>query len=74
MNLSQIFSNNSTAIYAASYAVETGDLTILFQDGLVYQYLEVSREIFDGLINSESVGRFFNTTIRNRYSFIAQSN
>ena len=58
---------NSSAIASAEYDETIADLTIQFHDGSEYTHTEVPREIAVGLIESESVGRFYNLVIRGKF-------
>ena len=42
-------------------------LEIEFRSGGIYRYLEVPKETFSGLMDSESKGRYFATHIRDRF-------
>jgi hypothetical protein len=48
----------------------TGELDITFIGGKTYRYFEVPPEIYDGLLDAESQGVFFNENIKDvfRYS------
>jgi len=47
-----------------------GTLEITFTNGKTYQYFNVPEETFEEMIASDSVGKFFNSVIRNNYSSI----
>ena len=44
-------------------------LTVTFNNGRVYTYEGVSRELFERLANSESKGKFFHENINYRFNF-----
>ena len=44
-------------------------LTVTFNNGRVYTYEGVSRELFEKLVNSESKGKFFHENINSRFNF-----
>jgi hypothetical protein len=53
---------------AADYQDSTAVLELEFCTGAVYQYAAVPREIFEGLQQAASAGRYFNAQIRNRFA------
>ena len=44
-------------------------LNVKFKTGAVYQYENVKKETYELLIGAESVGRAFNTLIKNSYNY-----
>ena len=50
---------------SAGYAEGKKILEIEFSSGEVYHYFDVPKELFIGLLNAESAGKFFNTRIKN---------
>jgi hypothetical protein len=56
---------NSTAIKRAEY--ETGRLTIWFPAGHFYNYCNVPENVWQGLLQAASKGKYFNTYIDGRY-------
>ena len=60
---------HSSNLRAASYEIWTATLTIQFQSGAVYEYLDVPPEIYDSLVAAESAGRFHHLFIKNRFPF-----
>jgi hypothetical protein len=61
---------NSSMMTWAGYDDSTGELDITFIGGKTYRYFEVPSEIYDGLLDAESQGVFFNENIKDvfRYS------
>ena len=55
----------STNIQSFAYNKATLILEIEFYSGATYQYYQVSEEVYQGLINAGSVGRFFHEHIKN---------
>ena len=43
-------------------------MIIVFNSGAIWVYDDATRDIYQGLINSESVGKYFNLNIRNTLS------
>lgn len=56
---------HSSWLAAADYQDVSAVLELEFCTGTVYRYAAVPREIFEGLQQAESAGRYFNTQIRN---------
>jgi hypothetical protein len=54
----------STAIRAAGYDPDTRVLEVEFQSGAIYEYQGVPVELYEGLIASDSAGRYFEVSIR----------
>jgi hypothetical protein len=56
----------STVVDAIGYSRV---LEIVFESGRVYQYYDVPEEVFYGMLNAESKGKFFNSNVRGKYTF-----
>jgi hypothetical protein len=56
----------SSVIGAVGY---TRVLEIEFESGRIYQYFDVPEEVFEGMLSSDSKGRYFNTHVRGKYDF-----
>ena len=61
----------STCAYTIEYDENTEDLTITFHRGgqVTYTYEDVPAEVHSELINAGSIGSYFNSNIRNEYTF-----
>ena len=60
---------SSTAIRAASYNAESRKLTLWFAGGgEAFDYHQVPEQVFTGLLNAPSKGRYFDQHIRDQYS------
>lgn len=57
---------DSSNIAAVGYDADEMELQVKFKDGGLYSYAEVTQQEFNNLLNSESVGRTFGATIRDR--------
>lgn len=44
-------------------------LELQLRDGAIYRYFGVPRSIFEGLVNAQSKGAYFNRYVRNRFPF-----
>ena len=58
---------NSSAISFVRYDATSGELRITFSSGGTYTYFGVPPEVYDGLMNADSAGRYFHAVIRPRY-------
>lgn len=45
-----------------------GTLSITFKSGRTYKYAEVPEEVYRGLLEASSAGRYFNSVIKDTYS------
>lgn len=66
MNFIPVSSSNLNRI---SYDESTHILTIVFNNGGMYSYHGVSVNIFNGLLNSVSKGRYFHSYIEGKYPY-----
>lgn len=60
----------SSNIGAVGYSWLTGTLEIEFTDGAVYQYFEFPKSEYEGLMEADSHGRYFHTSIRGNYDYV----
>lgn len=58
---------SSSMIRAVGYEAEESTLYVQFQNGVTWEYDNVPESEADALMNSSSVGQFFNNTIKNSY-------
>jgi KTSC domain len=59
----------SAAIRSFFYDVGSHSLTVVFMNGLRYDYEEVPSEVYRALSTAASKGQYFNENIRDRYPF-----
>ena len=59
----------SSNLKRVSYNSRSHEMLIQFQSGAVYQYWDVPGNISQGLIQSDSPGKFFNQNVRNRFNY-----
>jgi hypothetical protein len=60
----------SSALEEVSYDEREHTLCATFREtGRTYLYQEVPRELYDGLIFADSLGRYFNSHIRDHFPF-----
>ncbi len=59
----------SSSLKAIAYDKETETLGIKFNNGGIYHYFDVSMEVYQELLNAESLGRYFLYNIRECYGY-----
>lgn len=61
---------DSSNVRAIGYDDATSTLQVEFLNGSLYQYFDVPRHVFDGLLAADSVGRYLNEYVKGifRYS------
>ena len=59
----------SSVLAAVEYFPEPSALDIVFLTGEVYRYVNVPLSLYQNLLEADSKGIFFNTCIRNHFSF-----
>lgn len=59
----------SSNVAQVGYDSLTGTMGVKFNNGTVYEYDDVPVEIFEGVRDAESVGRVFNSTVKNAFQF-----
>lgn len=57
----------SSAIKAVEYHPHSHALDVYFTTGKTVQYKDVPKDVYQSLIDSDSVGTYFNFNIRNNY-------
>lgn len=57
--------NENRFIYSAN--MNGTELTIIFKNNMKHIYINVEKQIYDDLINSENPILFFNENIKNKY-------
>ena len=58
---------SSSSVASVGYEPKSRTLEIEFHSGSVYEYQEVPPEVFRGLMEAPSVGRYFANKIRGQY-------
>jgi hypothetical protein len=59
----------SSNILSAGYDAPSETLEVEFQNGTVYQFYNISQELYDQFMGAPSKGRFFNIYIKNACPF-----
>ena len=60
---------NSSSISSIGYDGISQTLEVEFIDGGIYQYFNVPRYVYDGIMNAGSHGRYFAQNIKDRYRY-----
>jgi hypothetical protein len=59
----------SSMMRTVGYDAKEQILEIEFQSGSIYHYYKVEEEVFNELIESESLGRYFRNNIQDLYAY-----
>lgn len=59
----------SSRILKMSYIKSKKLLTITFKSGATYEYLEVPPKVAGGFMQTNSIGKYFDAHIRDRYNY-----
>ena len=60
----------STNIHSIGYKADTQTLTIKFRvSGQTYEYYNVPQNLYEGLMASESKGKYINDNIRSQFNY-----
>jgi hypothetical protein len=51
------------------YSSETRMLSVVFQNGRVYEYFEIPKTVFEGLMRSQHKGGYYNRQIKSRFKY-----
>jgi hypothetical protein len=65
-NMPRIKSSMMTAV---DYHYDSCELDITFVSGKTYRYSRVPPEIYDGLLDADSKGEFFNERIKDKFGY-----
>jgi KTSC domain len=65
----------STQIAAVGYDADTKKMRIEFNNGSLYEYSNVTQEIFDGIVNAASPGGAFTASVKGnpKYPYVRLS-
>jgi hypothetical protein len=58
---------NSSVIASVGYDARTSGMDVEFISGRVYRYFQVPPAVHDSLMSAQSIGRYFNAHIRDRF-------
>lgn len=59
----------SSNIAEVGYDATTQTLEIMFNDGAIYQYFDVPQAVYEGMLASGSVGKFFHAHVKGSYRY-----
>lgn len=59
----------SSSLASVGYDPKRRQLEVEFRTGHVYDYFEVPRSVYEGLRAAASAGRFFTSSVRNRFRY-----
>jgi hypothetical protein len=59
----------SSVIATFSYDPASARLRIVFNSGMIYEYIDVPEEVYNEMKNSGAKGIFLNRNIKGRYKF-----
>ena len=59
----------SSMLASVGYDEKSKTLEVEFNHGGVYQYFEVEKEVYEKLMNAESLGSYFYHNIRDDYDY-----
>ncbi len=65
----EMHSVQSSNINAIGYDEGSETLQIEFINGGMYQYFDVPRQVFDGIMNADSKGKFLHSNIKGAYRY-----
>ena len=60
---------SSSTIAAVGYDEDTQTLRVEFNNTGLYEYSKVPKMFYQGLLNADSVGKYFHANIKDVYSF-----
>jgi hypothetical protein len=60
----------SSMMTRVDYDDEACELDVTFTTGKIYRYSNVPCEIYEGLLDAESKGQFFNQNIKDAFAFV----
>lgn len=59
----------SSTVAKVGYNAETSELHVEFSSGAQYQYAAVEKGVYESMLSAESVGKFLNSNIKEKYEF-----
>jgi hypothetical protein len=60
---------SSSSLLRVRYDDDTSTLEIEFQGGRIYQYFDVPKSVFEGLLAAGSHGKFFHEQIKGHFRY-----
>lgn len=68
MENTKIKIENSSTIVEVEYNKKEQNLDVTFKTNKTYRYFEVEEEVFNAFIAAESLGKYLNANIKNKYN------
>lgn len=65
----QIHTTRSSMITSYGYDEAEKVLQLTFTKGGTYDYQDVPKEVYDGMVEAESIGKYFLANIKDKYEF-----
>ncbi len=62
-----MFKVGSSNINSVGYDTKTRKLRIEFKNKAIFDYFDVAPELFNDLMDADSVGKFFHAHVRNKF-------
>ena len=56
---------DSSVLHSCAWAEDLEAMIIVFHSGAIWLYDDATRDVYQGLVNSQSAGKYFNLNIRN---------
>lgn len=66
MVLNEVVSSNISRV---GYDPVKMSMVVQYLNGNTYKYINVPYEVYEGLLNAESKGRYMNEAVKNKYLF-----
>lgn len=60
---------NSSNIVGAGYDAASATMEVEFTNGNIYQYFDIPQQLYDGLMQAESAGKYLNENIKGVYRY-----
>lgn len=67
--VSRLVKVRSTMLFAVGYDAETQTMEVIFNSGGIYRYYDVPPHVYQGLVASESVGRYMWDNVFDTYTY-----
>lgn len=59
----------SSNVASVGYDEDSSTLEVEFNNGAVYQYFDVSKSVYEGLIGADSVGSYLASHVKGNYRY-----
>lgn len=65
----QVYKPDSSAVTKVMYRDDVSAMRVVFKNGSTVEYSDVPQSVFDELKAADSVGKYINANVRNKYDF-----